>query len=349
MKIAIYGAGAMGTVLGALLAKSGEKVHLFTRNKSHLAQLQKTGATVVCSAEKTEFCVPVEAFSPEEMTEKYDLVFLMTKQRENKKIAEFLKDKLTEKGVVCTTQNGLPEYALAEILGEEKVFGGVCTFGANFLGDGKTELTSLFKGMRLCVGGISERADTSVLVSVLKGVERVIGNPDFLSTTDNLHGMRWNKLCINAAFSSLSVVTGLPFGKIAKDRTLAKIVLPIMRECFSVMNAMGVKKEKMQGHDLEKLFGGKGFFQTQKALLLLPFAIKKHKLLLSGMLKDVEKGRKCEIDFIAGAVVACGKKYGVETPYLEKTVEIVHGIENGLYEITPKNAVFFQKTVDKHV
>lgn len=341
MKVAIYGAGAMGTVLGALLTKSGVDVHLITRNKAHLEKLKQNGATVVCSAENTEFTVPVKAFLPEEMQSDYDVVFLMTKQRENLANAEFLKDKLSQNGVVCTTQNGLPEYSLLDSLGEDRVFGGVCTFGANFLGEGKTELTSAFSGMRLCVGGMQPNADLSVLQNLLEGVEDVIQNPEFLSITDNLEGMRWNKLCINATFSSLSVVTGLPFGKIAKNKKTAKIALAIMRECFAVMNAKGVEKERMQGHDLEKLFGGKGFFQTQKALFLLPFAVKKHKLLLSGMLKDIEKGRKCEIDYIAGVVVDCARKVGVETPYLEKVVEIVHGIENGLYEITPKNVAFF--------
>lgn len=341
MKIAIYGAGAMGTVLGALLTKSGQDVHLITRNREHAEKLKTNGATVVCTAENTSFTVPVTALLPEEMQGGYDVVFLMTKQRENTRIADFLKDKLSEKGVVCTTQNGLPEYSLIDVLGKERVFGGVCTFGANFLGEGKTELTSSFSGMRLCIGGADEHADTSVLEQALKGVGDTVENPAFLSTTDNLEGMRWNKLCINATFSSLSVVTGLPFGKIAKKRKTAKIAVHMLRECFAVMRAMGVKKEKMQGHDLEKLFGGKGFFQTQKALFLLPFAIKKHKLLVSGMLKDIEKGKKCEIDYIAGIVVKCGEKYGVDTPYLQKAVEITHGIENGLYEITEKNVAFF--------
>ena len=59
------------------------------------------------------------------------------------------------------------------------------------------------------------------------------------------------------------------------------------------------------------------------------------------MLKDVEKGRKCEIDFIDGVVVREGEKVGVATPLCAKVVEIVHGIENGLYETAYKNMDFF--------
>ena len=59
------------------------------------------------------------------------------------------------------------------------------------------------------------------------------------------------------------------------------------------------------------------------------------------MLKDIENGKKCEIDFVDGVVVNEGKKAGVETPLCEQVVEIVHGIENGLYEIDYKNVDFF--------
>ena len=59
------------------------------------------------------------------------------------------------------------------------------------------------------------------------------------------------------------------------------------------------------------------------------------------MLMDIKKGRKCEIDFVDGIVVAEGERVGVETPFCRQIVEIVHGIENGLYEIDYRNVDFF--------
>ena len=93
---------------------------------------------------------------------------------------------------------------------------------------------------------------------------------------------------------------------------------------------------------MQKLLGGTGFFKTQFALFALPIAMKKHKKLISGMLKDVQNGRKCEIDYINGAVVKVGQEVGIATPLCEKVVEIVHGIENGLYEIAYDNVNFFE-------
>ena len=92
---------------------------------------------------------------------------------------------------------------------------------------------------------------------------------------------------------------------------------------------------------MAKLLGGRGVFGRIKAWFLLPIAMRKHKRLVSGMLKDVQKGRKCEIDYIDGVVVAEGLRHGVKTPLCEKIVEITHGIENGLYEISYRNLDFF--------
>ena len=82
LKIAIYGAGAMGTVLGGLLTLGGLKgVHLITRNEKHINGLNTQGAQIVCKAENRQITVPVTALLPSQMTEKYDIVFLMTKQK----------------------------------------------------------------------------------------------------------------------------------------------------------------------------------------------------------------------------------------------------------------------------
>ena len=57
-KIAVYGAGAMGTILGALLTKGGLKnVELITRNKAHVEGLRTGGATIVCEGDSKEWNV----------------------------------------------------------------------------------------------------------------------------------------------------------------------------------------------------------------------------------------------------------------------------------------------------
>ena len=123
MRVAIYGAGAMGTVLGAFLTEGGQAVDLISRNRAHVDGLKTNGAIVRCLADGVEKRVKVSALLPEEMEGKYDVVFLMTKQSKNPEVLEYLKDYLTVDGIVCTTQNGLPEQSVAEALGAEKAYG----------------------------------------------------------------------------------------------------------------------------------------------------------------------------------------------------------------------------------
>ncbi len=343
MHIAIYGAGAMGTVLGALLTKGGlEKVDMITRNEKHVKALRESGATIVCQADDKELNVSVQAMLPMQMTEKYDVIFLMTKQRYNLEILTELTKYLKTDGIICTTQNGLPEPNVAKIIGKERTYGAATSFGASYLDAGKVALTSKMQAMHMEIGGYQNNGEKlPLLEKILSHVGQAGGNTEFVKATENLVGARWSKLTINAAFSGISVMTGMSFGEISHRHKTRKLALGVMRECIAVAKAQDIKMAKMQGHDMEKMLGGEMPIKRFIAYMVLPFAMRKHKKLYSGMLKDVENGRKCEIDYITGLVCQEGAKIGVETPRCAQIVEIVHGIENGLYETDYKNVDFF--------
>ncbi len=340
-KIAIYGAGAMGTVLGAFLTMGGLEVTLVTRNTEHMRGLNERGAQIDCVADGDTLRVPVRACLPAEMGENYDVVFLMTKQKNNAEIVDFLLPKLSADGIICTTQNGLPERLLAQKLGDSRTYGGVASFGAELFGGGMVALTSKKEAMRVQVGGYeNDGSKTALLADILSYAGAAAGNPTFAQPTENLAGARWSKLAVNAAFSGLSVVTGLTFGEIAKKRKARKVALGVLRECIAVADGLGITLEKMQGHDMKKFLCGRGVFSKTIAYLALPIVMRKHKKLKSGMLKDVENGKRCEIDYVNGVVCELGKSAGVETPLCDTIVELTHGVENGLYEISEKNLAF---------
>ena len=115
MKCAIYGAGSLGTVLGAYMTKGGIPVELVNRNRAHVDALREKGAHITGTV---DFSTPVTAITPEEMTAPYDVIFLMTKQLHNKEVVTFLKPLLAPDGVIVTFQNGIPEPGIAEIVGE---------------------------------------------------------------------------------------------------------------------------------------------------------------------------------------------------------------------------------------
>ncbi|MEE0805611.1 MAG: 2-dehydropantoate 2-reductase, partial [Prevotellamassilia sp.] len=127
MRTAIYGAGSLGTILGAYISRAGKAIELINRNKAHVAALQKEGARVVGTVEFTQ---PVTAYTPAEMSGTYDIIFLMTKQQHNAEVVEQLRSYLAEDGVLVTFQNGLPELQIAKVLGENRVLGCTVAWGA---------------------------------------------------------------------------------------------------------------------------------------------------------------------------------------------------------------------------
>ena len=80
-RYAIYGAGSLGTVLGAYITKNGGQIDLINRNKAHVDALNEKGAQI---KGKVEMTVPVTAYTPDEMSGKYDVILLITKQLQNK-------------------------------------------------------------------------------------------------------------------------------------------------------------------------------------------------------------------------------------------------------------------------
>lgn len=330
-KYMIYGAGAMGTILGAYLSRAGVDIILVSRNEEHIKALRKNGAKVVG---KDDFVSPVQAVTPDKIEGKYDCIFLMTKQRGNERLPAELLRYLTDDGVVCTMQNGLPEFLLAESIGKEKTFGCAVAWGATFEGGGVSRLTSERRSFSLgTVGGSKEK---------LKEIGDVLSLAGEVKIEENLLGARMAKLTVNAAFSGLSVATGEDFGYICSNKKTNKIALKIINECFAVAKAAGIKIESIQGRDMEKILTLGNPVKNFIASKALKIAMKKHRDLKSGMLKDLKEGKKCDIDYINGAISSLGKKYGVLTPYNDKTVEIVHGVENGFNELTPLNIDLFE-------
>ena len=319
MKTAIYGAGALGTVLGAYAARAGEDADLINRNVKHIEALKKNGAKIIG---KAEFTQKVNALLPSEMKEKYDIIILMTKQRHNAEIAEFLKDYLKEDGALCTCQNGLPEPEIAEIIGEDRTLGCAIAWGATFHGEGVSELTSEQSALTFSLGAFGKG-------NRIQDVKKFFETMGSVTIEENFIGARWSKLLINSAFSGLSTVTGATFGEVAKFRPSRRVAQRIIKECIDVAAAAGIKIEPVQGHDIAKLFDYKGPFKKALSFAIIPIAMKKHASLISSMLQDVRKGKKCEIDYINGVVCRYGKKYNVKTPFNDKTVEIVHRIEDG--------------------
>ncbi len=321
MRTAIYGAGSLGTILGAYITKNGGKVELINRNKAHVEALQQKGAQVVGTVNFTQ---PVVAYLPEQMEGTYDIIFLMTKQQQNVEVVTRLKDFLAEDGVIVTLQNGIPELQIGEIVGDGRTLGCTVAWGATMKEAGVCELTSQPDSLTFSLGSLTKERnghfeDVKALLEMMGEVE----------VDENFVGTRWSKLLINASFSGMSAVLGCTFGEAAKAKPSRRIVQALIKECIDVCAVGGIRIEPVQGKDIVKLLDYKGCLKKAISFFIIPIAIRKHALLKASMLQDIEKGKLTEVDAINGVVSAYGRKVGCPTPMNDKVVEIIHRIEKG--------------------
>lgn len=333
MRIAIYGAGSLGTILGAFISKAGVAIELINRNKAHIQALQTKGAQVTGTIQFTQ---PVTAYTPEEMSGTYDIIFLMTKQQNNHEVVQSLNQFLAPDGVLVTFQNGLPEMQIAEILGEDRVLGCTVAWGATLQGPGVCELTSSPDALSFSLGGISKKRNKH-----FNKVKELLEHMGTVDVEENFIGTRWSKLLINASFSGMSAVLGCTFGEAAQPHESRRIVQAIIKECIDVCKAGQIRIEPVQGKDIVKLLDYSNPIKRALSFFIIPIAIRKHAKLKASMLQDLEKGKLTEVDAINGAVVAYGKKVGCPTPMNSKVVEIVHLIEQGKLQPSFENLQYF--------
>ena len=315
-RIAILGCGAMGTVIGAYLAKSGLLVDMIDANKAHVDTLNATGAHIL-GAE--EFTIPVQSILPEQMEGIYDLVFLMTKQTVNGPVLTNLLQYLGPDSVVCTLQNGIPEPFVAKYVGAERTVGGVIHWGATFKGPGTSLITTDIKaknqaGVPLFSVGETDGADTTRIHKIAD----VLGRMGNTEVTTGLMDSRWNKLVYNCCGSGLSAACGCPYNGVLTNPKGLDCLTKIAKEVYMCAQAAGINL-------------------AQYLLDSLPNAEKCAQLFLRvygqdwdgkpSMLQDLEAGRKTEVDMINGYVCAIGDLYGIDTPYNDMVVQVVHQIE----------------------
>lgn len=336
MRIAIIGCGAMGTVMGALLTKNGCPVDMVDIYQAHVDALNETGAHIVG---KMDEIIPVKALTPDQMEGIYDVVFLFTKQTANDSILPQLLPHLGENSIVCTLQNGVPEFYVGKYIGEHRTVGGTVLWGATFMGPGTSELTQdISKNDHLFeIGEIT--GEITPRIQEIAGILGYMGRP--AKITDKLMASRWGKLINNACMSGMSAVCGATFGEVLKHPKAAACLSYIGNEVKRCCEAAGYKLPLLlneQSPNTLDLSNQDMYIENQHMFQVMYEDMHTAK---ASMLQDLEKGRKSEVCMINGYVCETGNTYGIETPFNDKVVEIVQKIENNELSLSMDNINLF--------
>lgn len=324
MRIAILGAGSMGQIIGAYLTKAGYPVEHIDANKAQVEALQKNGSKIVHVKDPDkDFTIPVKAYLPEEMSGIYDFVVLVTKQTSNHIVLPNLLKYLNKDSIVCAFQNGIPEPAVAEVIGAERTIGGAMLFPATWLSPGVSSLTTPYEKFKSAAFDIGEIGKP--VTPRLKKIKEILDNVGHTSVMDNHMETKWTKLLVNSCGSGLSAALNCTFGDVVDNPKSLVAEACIAKECLEVCHAEGYKMITTLGLDFETLYW------TNKEEMRRSMD-KLHTLYLNSvgkasMLQDLEKKQPTEIDYINGHVVKYGKKHGIPTPFCDKVVELVKEAE----------------------
>jgi 2-dehydropantoate 2-reductase len=317
MRAAILGAGSIGTVIGAFISHAGKQIDLVDTNEEHVRALNEHGATVTGSVNLN---VPVTALTPDQLQGSYDLVFLLTKQTSTERTLEGLLRHLHPTSTICTLQNGIPEDVVEGIVGPGRTIGGAVGFGATWVRDATSSLTSSYESLKAFAFEIGEidGQDRPRLHKVKEYLE-CVGTTKISS---DLLGIRYAKLLMNATFSGMSAALGCTFGEILDHPRAMTCLAFIADECIKVAHAQQIRLVPMQGEDLE-------FFELESStdipskMTLYNKIWRQHALLKASMLQDLEKNRETEIEYINGLVCRKGREHHVPTPFNARVVKLI--------------------------
>ena len=314
MKIAVLGAGAMGSMLGAFLKLGGADVTLLVRRKELAAKMADPGIVMRsytgADGEKTETApIPMKAAVSCEGLGEMDAVLVMVKGCDTKSALEGAASIIGKDTKVITLQNGIGNTdIIAKTVAPENIYYGCLNMSAIMSAPAVLD-TGLFGDVNVALG------------AVVKGEEQKKFGDEFADIlnkggikavyTEDIDTEVWNKLLVNIAVNAGCGLVRMRGGEAGADQEFVLLAVDMVKEAIAVGMAMGVKLDI-------------NHFMTH----VLPSARKTSGLHYPSMAQDMlMKKAPTEIDFINGAVERLGKKAGIPTPLNQTITRLVHVIE----------------------
>lgn len=311
MRILVFGAGAIGSVLGGLLAKGGHDVTLLGR-PWHLDVVRRNGLMITGLWGEHHVRVAA-AIRPEEIVKprELDWAFVCVKAYDTKGAARTLAGLIGPATLVCAFQNGLGNYeALLQHLPAERVALGRVIFGAE-LEPGRVRVTVCAD--EVLIGAPDPRFPREQAARLAAALQES-GVP--ARATATILTALWAKVLYNCALNGLSTLLEVPYGKLPEHPAAERMMRAVIEEAYRVAKARGIPLEPATASAyLELLFGR-----------LIPDTAA-HR---PSMLQDLERGRRTEIEAMNGAIVRLAQEAGLAAPVNALVTRLIHAKEQFL-------------------
>ena len=305
MNITIIGAGAMGSLFGYLLARSGENVLLIDIWQEHVNTINSKGVGVESDG-KTNW-VDIKASTRIEDARKSDLVIVFVKSTQTKQAAVQALKCLNDNGLVLTLQNGMGNAdKISQIVEPDRVIAGTTSHGATILAPGLIR----HAGTGPTIIGMWSQKNSSRLENIKKvfcqaGIDTVIES--------DIHLIVWKKLIINVGINAVTALTGIKNGSIVDTAPTGELVRSAVQESCDVALAHGVKLPHDIADQVFKVARATGPNR-------------------SSMGQDVDHNRQTEIDAINGAIVNLAQNKGIQVPVNQTLTALIKIIQKNYRE-----------------
>jgi len=302
MRIAIIGPGAIGCYLAAVLTKGRHEVWLLDKNRQRQAILEKQGVTVEDSGNSWTVAVNVTV-EPKDI-KAVDLVIVGVKSYDTKEAISRAAELIGENTTVLTLQNGIGNIEIiSEVVGQDKVIGGVTNLGVTLLEWGKVRLAG--KGETI-IG----RSDGRIPVQMRALREAFNSLGLNMRISRDINSILWSKLIINVGINALTAITRLANGRILEFDGSRRILQELVREATRI-----AKRKRI------KLIYDDPVAKVEAVCEATSGNI-------SSMLQDILRRKRTEIDFINGVIVRQGQELNIPTPFNAAVVDLVKTIES---------------------
>lgn len=304
----IFGAGAIGTLLGGLLAKAGHSVTFIGRkynvdaiNSKGIKITGKWGNHTVSSQSAYETLAEVP-----DGESNYDYIFICTKAFNTEEAIKTCIPVINDNTYVIPIQNGYGNcQTIAKHIGWQKTLGARIITGVELTEPGHVNVTVHADSMRLGHYNNAHSMDfIKQVIAPLKSAEIPV------EPTDQLEQFIWAKILYNSALNPMGALLGVTYGALAEEESTRILMERIIQEAFEVTHSHGIKQFWMTPDEYMKAFYDQ----------MIPTTAQHY----PSMLRDIERKRRTEVDCINGAISRLGFQKKIPTPTNDTIISLIH-------------------------